>query len=158
MLFAGEGWGKTAAALGYAVRASGRGWPATVVQFVKGSAWNEAEASMSAAAEISWPVFSSGMTWGGRDPQELCRMAWREAQRALVDADAGLVVLDEVTRAIEHGWLTAAQVVEALEERNPLTSVILTGQVAPQPLVDAADTVTDFRLAKHEHRSGILAP
>lgn len=154
MLFCGEGWGKSAAAFGYAVRAAGQGWPATIVQFVKGGAWNAAESAASATLGIRWPVFTPRLTWGADDPQELCERAWSAAREAM--HAPGLVVLDEITHAVEHGWLQAGEVADELSSRHPLTSVILTGRAAPEPLVEAADTVTGFALVKHERKKGIL--
>ncbi|WP_306369123.1 cob(I)yrinic acid a,c-diamide adenosyltransferase [Nocardiopsis sp. CC223A] len=157
MLFTGEGWGKSSAALGYAVRAAGHGWPTTFVQFVKGGAWNPAEAALSTTAGIRWPVFATGLTWA-QDPRALCDRAWGEAAAALRAEPPGLVVLDEITHAVEHGWLEADAVAEAVRGRHPLTSVVLTGRDAPEPLVSVADTVTGFALVKHESKKGILAP
>lgn len=158
MLFAGEGWGKSSSALGYTMRAAGRGWPTTVIQFVKGAAWNSAEASIGALADMNWPVFTSGLSWGAKDPQQLCEAAWAAASEALSSEEPGLVVLDEVTHAVEHGWLSAETIAAAVEARNPLTSVIMTGREAPEELVAVSDTVTAFELVKHTHRAGILAP
>ena len=158
MLFSGEGWGKSSAALGYTMRAAGRGWRTSVIQFIKGGAWNSAEASVGALAEMNWPVFTSSLSWGSRDPQELCEAAWAEAVDALSSEEPGLVVLDEITHAVEHGWLSAQTIAAAVEARDHRTSVIMTGREAPEELVRIADTVTGFELVKHSHRTGILAP
>ncbi|MDT0327553.1 cob(I)yrinic acid a,c-diamide adenosyltransferase [Nocardiopsis lambiniae] len=158
MLFSGEGWGKSSAALGYAVRSAGHGWPTTFVQFVKGGAWNAAEAAVSATAGIRWPVFAPGLTWGAEDPRALCDRAWAAAVESLRSDPPGLVVLDEITHAVEHGWLEAARVAEEIRGRHPLTSVILTGRDAPEPLCAVADTITGFTLVKHESKKGILDP
>lgn len=158
MLFCGVGWGKSSAALGYTMRAAGRGWRTSVIQFVKGARWNSAEASIGALAEMNWPVFTAGLSWGSKDPQELCRSAWEEAVDALNSEEPGLVVLDEVTHAVQHGWLTAEIIAAAVAARNPLTSVVMTGQEAPDELLAVSDTVTNFELVKHTHRRGILAP
>lgn len=158
MLFTGEGWGKSCAAIGYAVRAAGRGWPATVVQFVKGGAWNAAEADVSTAAGIRWPVFTTGLTWGREDPQALGARAWAAARDALHADEPGLVVLDELTHAVESGWLNAESVAQEIRDRHPLTSVIITGRTAPDVLSAVADTITGFELVKHESKKGILGP
>lgn len=158
MLFSGDGWGKSAAAMGYAMRSAGRGWPTTVVQFVKGAAWNAAESSVGALAVIHWPVFTPELSWGSRDPKLLCERAWAEATSALESEKPGLVVLDEITHAVEHRWMAAEDIAAAIRGRNPLTSVIMTGRSAPEELSEVADTVTGFELVKHEHRTGILAP
>lgn len=149
MLLIGGGWGKSTAALGYAVRAAGRGWPTTVVQFLKGGAWNAAESETLTHAGIRWLSFTPGLTWGREDLFQLADQAWQEALRALNSPEGGLVVLDEVTRAVDHGLLTAPTVAEAVRDRSSRVSVIMTGRDAPVQLHELADTVTSFELVKH---------
>lgn len=156
MVFWGDGWGKSSAALGYALRAVGRGWDSTVVQFVKGGAWNQAEAAAAVGAGIAWPVFTSAMTWGARDPRALCARAWAAAAAAL--REPGVVVLDELPHAIQFGWLEEREVIEALEDRDPRASVIITGRDAPPSLRAIADTVTRFEIDSHDIKKGILGP
>lgn len=154
MLFTGPGWGKSASAFGYTLRAAGRGWPVTVVQFIKGRSWNEAEASIAMMNGVHWPVLTPGLTWGGRDPQDLCAQAWSEAQEALSAESGGLVILDEITRALDHGWLDPCAVATAICERQPATSVIMTGQSETPELIHAADHVVRFDLTKHDESLG----
>lgn len=149
MLLTGGGWGKSTAALGYAVRASSHGWPTTVVQFLKGGGWNASESEMLTHAGIRWLAFTSGLTWGSGDLTQLADQAWQEALSALNNPEGGLVVLDELTRAVDHGLLTAQTVVEAVRGRDPRVRVIMTGKDAPGQLHDLADTVTSFELVKH---------
>ncbi|GAA1817852.1 hypothetical protein GCM10009771_17420 [Nesterenkonia flava] len=119
MLLTGDGWGKSTAALGYAVRASTRGWPVTVVQFLKGGAWNGPEASLTTLSGVRWQAFTPGLTWGSENPKKLARWAWDEALEAMNSPEGGLVVLDEVARAVDHGLLQAPEVAAALGRRNP---------------------------------------
>lgn len=154
MLLAGAGWGKSTAAIGYAVRASSRGLPTTIVQFLKGGGWNAAEGEALTRSGVRWLGLTQGLTWGGEDLQRLAREAWGNAVRALNSNEGGVVVLDEVTRAVDHGLLSAEGLVAAISSRNPLTSVIMTGRTAPAVLEEIADTVTRFELVKHEHELG----
>ncbi|WP_265523144.1 cob(I)yrinic acid a,c-diamide adenosyltransferase [Oerskovia flava] len=158
MLFCGEGWGKSAAAVGYAVRARGSGWPTTVVQFLKGGAWNAAEISRAADLGIDWPVLSPDLTWGGLDTAQVAADAWDRARDVLGRPGPSLLVLDELTHALDGGWLDLDDVVATLRSRAPGTSVVITGRTAPDELVDLADTVTRFELVKHDGKRGILAP
>ncbi|MEV1292507.1 cob(I)yrinic acid a,c-diamide adenosyltransferase [Pseudonocardia sp. NPDC049635] len=157
LLFTGEGWGKTAAAVGYAVRARGAGWPATVVQFLKGGGWNAAEIAMADRLGVGWPVLTRGLTWA-HDPEQLCARAWAAAVAALAGRGPALVVLDEITHAIDNGWLDAAEVARAVSDRAPGVSAVLTGRNTHPEVVDIADTVTRFELVKHDGKRGILAP
>lgn len=73
----------------------------TVIQFLKGRSWNQAEASIAVQNGVHWPVFSPGLTWGRRDPRELCLEAWSAARTALESPAGGLVILDEISRAAD---------------------------------------------------------
>lgn len=157
MLFHGPGWGKTSAAIGYGIRGVGRGWQATLVQFVKGAAWNSAEAHVAERAGMRWPAFTQQLTWA-QNPQQLCNEAWDVARSALCHEHGGLVILDEVAYAVANGWLSLEAVVNATLDRCPKTSVIITGQHIPEAIHDIADTVMYFAREKHSERRGILSP
>lgn len=157
MLLHGPGWGKTSAAIGYGIRAVGRRWQTTMVQFVKGAAWNSAEATVAQQAGMRWPAFTKQLTWAQK-PQELCDAAWNVAHSSLNDPHGGVVILDEIAYAIASDWLGLATVVETIAGRNPHTSVIITGQHIPLELHEIADTITYFAREKHAERRGILSP
>lgn len=157
MMFHGPGWGKTSAAIGYAIRAVGRDWRTTFVQFVKGAAWNAAETHVAQQAGVRWPTFTHQLTWA-QNPQQLCDQAWAVATQALTDDAGGLVILDEVSHAVSNQWLDLDQLVHAIEHRHPKTSVILTGQYMPAELHAIAETITYFSREKHAERTGILLP
>lgn len=157
MMFHGSGWGKTSAAIGYGIRSVGRQWQTTFVQFVKGAAWNPAEAQIAQQVGIHWPTFTHKLTWA-QDPQQMCDRAWAVARTALADQRGGLVVLDEVSHAVSNEWLDLDDLLTAITNRCSKTSVILTGQYMPKALHDIADTITYFSREKHTERTGILLP
>ncbi|RLV54672.1 cob(I)yrinic acid a,c-diamide adenosyltransferase [Aeromicrobium phragmitis] len=156
MLFVGDGWGKSAASFGYAMRSAGRGWATLVVQFLKGEPWNAAEAASARRLGVEWAVFTPATSWGAAQPQALGAMAWERSRVAIESGEYGLVILDELTHAVHAGWVDEREVVETLERRAASTSVIVTGRTASGPLVSAADTVTRFSAEKHREKRGIL--
>jgi cob(I)alamin adenosyltransferase len=159
LVLAGEGWGKSAAALGYVGRAWARGWRACVVQFLKGAAWNVAERALAAHLEVEWHTFDPGMAWGAgkaRDPVEQSRRAWQVAADRMRSGTYHLVVLDELGNALAAGWLAPAEVVTGLSERHEGTNVIITGRQVPDAICEVADTVTRYERAKHRAQRGIL--
>ncbi|UFU03856.1 cob(I)yrinic acid a,c-diamide adenosyltransferase [Ruania suaedae] len=156
MLFVGEGWGKSAAAYGYASRSIGRGWRTLVVQFLKGASWNAAERASGRRLGIEWPVFTRGATWAQDRPEHLGEEAWAVGREAILGGDHGLVVLDEITHAIAAGWVNEREVVETIAARPATTSVIMTGRTASRRVRGVADTVTRFERAKHQEKRGIL--
>ena len=73
------------------------------------------------------------------------------------DPSLGLIVLDELTYPLRHGWLELDTVLADLNSRPPMQHVVITGRGAPAALCDAADTVTELRDIKHAFRAGIRA-
>jgi cob(I)alamin adenosyltransferase len=65
--------------------------------------------------------------------------------------------MDEITYAINYGWLDVNEVLNTLQARNPKMHVIITGRDAPQALIDYADLVTEMTEIKHPYHEGILA-
>jgi len=73
------------------------------------------------------------------------------------DDPIGMVVLDELTIALKHGYLAREQVLIALRARPPMQHVIVTGRGAKQELIDLSDTVSEIGVVKHAFQSGIKA-
>ncbi|MEO0539421.1 MAG: cob(I)yrinic acid a,c-diamide adenosyltransferase, partial [Cyanobacteria bacterium P01_A01_bin.105] len=57
----------------------------------------------------------------------------------------GLVVLDELSLALEFGLLEEADVLAFLDNRPPQMDVVLTGPQMPYSILSIADQVTEFR-------------
>jgi cob(I)alamin adenosyltransferase len=68
-----------------------------------------------------------------------------------------MVVLDEVTYAVNYGWVDIEDVVSAIQLRPPQVNVILTGRDAPAELVNLADTATEMTKIKHAFDQGVRA-
>ena len=157
----GTGKGKSTAAFGLALRMLGRGKRVGVVQFIKG-AWHSAErdALEKFGDLISWHSMGEGFTW---ETQDLARdiaaatCAWRKAQELMADASFALVILDELNIALRYDYLPLDEVIAALNARRHDLHVVVTGRNAKQPLIDAADLVTEMTLVKHHFAAGVKA-
>ena len=157
----GSGKGKSSAAFGLVARALGHGLKVAVIQFVKSRSDTGEEAFFRRFPEqVSWHVMGEGFTWetqdGARDAAA-AQAAWRQARLYLADPAYAFVVLDELTYAFKYGWLEVDAVLAACAQRPAMQHVVITGRAAPQPLQDAADTVTDMGLVKHAFRQGVKA-
>lgn len=156
----GTGKGKSTAAFGVLARALGHGQKCAVLQFVKNRADTGEEAFFRACPGVHWHVMGAGFTWETQDDDrdKACtRAGWDEARRYLRDETITLVILDELTYAINYGWLTLDEILAALDGRPRMQHVIITGRSAPAGLIEKADTVTDMTLKKHAYHAGVKA-
>jgi|SRR3954466_12254320 cob(I)alamin adenosyltransferase len=156
----GNGKGKSSAAFGVAMRATGNGWTVAVVQFIKSDRWKTGEQAAAKTLGIDWWVLGDGFTWDSDDMDEseaVAREAWRSAAEIIGAGAHKLVVLDEITYPMNWGWISTAEVVETISGRPDGVSVIATGRDAPEELRAVADTVTDMVPEKHAFDQGISA-
>ncbi len=152
----GDGKGKTTAALGILMRAWGRGMRVVMVQWVKHRTgnWGEIRAAKKMGVEVI--PMGAGFTWiPKKEPDtdaRLAREAWALAREKVLSDQYDVVILDEITYALNYGWLDLEEVLDVLRRRPPRLHVVLTGRNAPQELIDFADLVTEMRLVKHPYR------
>ncbi len=156
----GDGKGKSTAAFGIALRALGREWRVRVIQFLKSGDWKTGEEEMLTRLGAEWWSAGDGFTWDSTDMEsskQLAIVAWRSAAETLRTGSHELLVLDEITYAMTWGWISTDEVVDAISNRAPTVSVVLTGRNAPGAIVDIADTVTTMVDTKHAYHAGIAA-
>lgn len=158
MVHTGQGKGKSTAAFGMMLRAWNQDWPIGVFQFVKSGKWKVGE---HAAAEklggIDWFKMGDGWSWTSRDLEEsadLAREGWEQVKRCLAEERYRFYLLDEFTYPLKWGWVDTAEVVEVLTSRPGWQYVLVTGRDAPQPLIDAADLVTEMVKVTHPFDDG----
>jgi precorrin-4/cobalt-precorrin-4 C11-methyltransferase len=160
LVYTGHGKGKTTAALGLVFRALGRGLRVLVVQFIKGK-WKTGERLFAENVPgLTFLVMGRGFTWESddisRDRRAACE-AWRTARDSILKGDHDVVVLDELTYAINYGFLEIGEVLASFRERPERVHVVVTGRNAPNELLEAADLVTEMRPVKHPFERGIPA-
>jgi cob(I)alamin adenosyltransferase len=156
----GHGKGKSSAAFGVMARGWARGWRVGVVQFVKGGKWKTGERKLADQLGIEWHTLGDGFTWESTDKErtaQLGRDAWAQAAAKLASGDYDLLIFDELTYPMKYGWVPVEDVVAAIRDRAPKTSVVVTGRDAPDELIELADTVTEMRKVKHAYDEGISA-
>lgn len=159
-VYTGDGKGKTTAALGLALRASGHGLRAYVGQFMKGQHYGELEALRD------HPFITLEQYGNPRcirreevtaDHVTQAQEGLARAREAMSSGNYDIVVLDEVNVSIWFGVLDTAEVLALLDEKPDHVEVVLTGRRAPQALIDRADLVTEMRMVKHYYEQGVMA-
>ena len=159
----GPGKGKTTAAMGTALRATGNGMKVLMLQFLKGS-WHYGELDAVKAFGDNFVMKQMGRGFvkvGGAetDPEDirLVEAAWAEGRDAILSGKWDLVILDEINYAISYGMLDPVQVAETLKHKPEQVHVILTGRNAHPTIIELADTVTEMKQVKHAYEKGVMA-
>jgi cob(I)alamin adenosyltransferase len=160
LVYTGQGKGKTTAAMGLVFRALGRGLKIAVVQFIKGK-WKTGERLFAETIPgLTFLVMGRGFTWESDDlsrDRAAAVEAWRQAKQLIASGDHAIVVLDEITYALNYGFIEVPDVLQALRERPPHVHVVVTGRKAPEPLCALADLVTEMTCVKHPFERGLKA-
>jgi len=156
----GDGKGKTTAALGVALRARGHGYSVIGLQFIKSAARETGERAAARALGFDLIPLGDGFTWLSKDAERtvsLALEAWDIAKGHILSGAFDVVILDELTYALQYGWVDTAEVIATLAARPAGVHVVITGRGAPEALIAAADLVTEMRPVKHPFQAGIPA-
>lgn len=156
----GHGKGKSSAAFGVMSRAWARGWKVCVVQFVKSGKWKVGEKKLADHLGIEWRALGDGFTWESEDLVETARLgahAWEFTKDKILSGEYDMIIMDEITYAINYGWIPLQEVVDTVKARPKKTNLIITGRNAPEALIEVADTVTEMNKVKHAYDQGIKA-
>ncbi len=156
----GDGKGKSTAAFGLALRATGRGKPVKIYQFMKVPSARFGEHRMFEQIGVPVEGLGDGFSWKSQDLEksaQLARDGWQKAKATILGGEYFLVVCDEITYPLVYGWLDLQDVLETLKMRPRHVHVCLTGRRCPQEIIDLADTVTEMRQIKHAFEAGIPA-
>lgn len=162
----GTGKGKSTAAFGLALRAIGNGLRVGVVQFVKGK-WQTGERVVleKFPDQVTIRTMGEGFTWETQDRARdiaAAKAAW-DAAKEMIEACRGdsprydMVVLDEINIVLRYDYLPIDEVVAYLKDRPYDLHVVVTGRNAKEPLIEAADLVTEMTMVKHPFRAGVKA-
>lgn len=159
-IYTGDGKGKTTAALGLALRASGHGLCTYIGQFMKGQRYGEIDALRDnpfiTLEQYGHPrcIHRADVT---AEHISSAQRGLDRARKAMTSDRYDLIVLDEVNVSIWFGLLNVEDVLSFLDEKPRCVEIILTGRRAPQRLIDRADLVTEMREVKHYYGRGVDA-
>lgn len=151
-IYTGDGKGKTTAALGLAMRATGFGLDVLMLQFAKKLHCSEHDAAKKLGLVIEQADRGT--------PKECADQILKKAHEALSPADGSapvdVLILDEIGYAMQRGFVSRQDVEELISIKPETTELVLTGR-GLMPLADLADLVTEMRMVKHYFDEGLLA-
>lgn len=134
----GAGYGKTAAAMGLAVKAVGAGETVTIVQFLKGT---DADYSiLSQYDEINFFSFENSdkpygeLSFEEREEQRAkAKNSFHYAKKVIDTGSSDVVILDEVLGLMDYNILYVEDI-EGLLCSNSKVKLILTGRNCPESI------------------------
>ena len=153
VVYYGNGQGKSAAALGNAIRYASQGKTTTIIQFLK----SETNADYLSKLEPEIKLFrferskEDFMHLSDEQKQEEIiniQNGLNYAKKVLGTGESDLVILDEILGVLDEGIVSEQDILSALEGRSISTNVILTGLTITQGIIEIADNVYDIKPEK----------
>jgi len=166
-LYVGTGGGKTANALGLALRSVGHNKRVVIIQFFK---WKKDIGEYLVRNKLApyYEIYQFGReAWLGEEEKtaefggekfniesvknhdkKLAKEALDFAAKVMREKKPHLLVLDEIGLATQWKMLEVKDVLKMLENVPDETTVVMTGRLAPKELVDRADFVNEIRQVK----------
>jgi cob(I)alamin adenosyltransferase len=159
-IYTGDGKGKTTAAFGMALRASGAGMRVFIGQFVKGMDYHEILAVKKHLNNITVRQYGRDcfiVNTPTEDDIRAAREGLEDIRRVVLGNNYDMVVMDEVTIALHYKLFEVEEVIGIIKQKPANVELILTGRYAPEELLGHADLVSEIREVKHYYNNGIEA-
>lgn len=162
-LYCGEGKGKTTAALGLIVRASGAGYDVVIVQYFK--SWDTSELLTLQGfpnVTVIHGELPHAFTWELSDMArheivEVHNRMFRKAVDSVKPDIPTLLVMDEIIGATSYAYIDSNMVLDYLRNKPDNVEVVMTGRNPLPEFVELADYVSDICKIKHPYDRGIFA-
>jgi len=164
IVYTGKGKGKTTAALGLALRASGYEKKICMIQFIKGS-WHYGEMDSSKKLEPEFEMVAVGKGFVGiiddnspkEDHEKIAKEAIKISNEKIQSGKYDIVILDEINYAVNLNLISVDDVLQLIKSKPEQVDLVLTGNYAKKEVIKVADLVTEMREIKHPFQRGIKA-
>jgi cob(I)alamin adenosyltransferase len=132
-----------------ALSVAGQGTSVLVVQFLKGGINQGHEHPMRLGQKLDWircdlPRCIDTPLLEDSEAESLQKL-WQYTQLVVLEGRYSLVVLDELSMAVNLGLIPETEVLTFLAKRPPHIDLILTGPSMPKSILDLADQITEIR-------------
>ena len=164
IVYTGKGKGKTTAALGLALRATGYDKKICMIQFIKGS-WHYGEMDSTKRLEPGFEMVAVGKGFVGiiddkspkEDHEKVAKEAIRISNEKIQSGKYDIVILDEINYAVNLSLISVDDVLKLVKAKPDDIDLVLTGNYAKEEVVEIADLVTEMKEIKHPFQKGIKA-
>ena len=160
-VYFGRGKGKTTAALGQGLRATGHGFKVFMIQFMKGYPQYGEVKAIEKMSNFELKQFGTPdliATPGDIDFEE-GRKGMEFAEKIIMSDEYDIVILDEIGVAVEYGIVKIDDVLKLIDNKPEKVELVITGGPKMHPKIkERADLLTEMRMIKHYYSSkGIKA-
>ncbi|MGK7922003.1 MAG: P-loop NTPase family protein [Trichodesmium sp.] len=132
-----------------ALRIAGQGTPVLIVQFLKGGINQGHEQPVQLGQNLDWVRCGFPGCIDTSDIDEAHKNSlldlWQYTQEVINQEKYSLVVLDELSLAVDFGLIPENEVLDFLDKRPSHIDVILTGPNIPEEILEMADQITEIR-------------
>jgi cob(I)alamin adenosyltransferase len=160
-VLAGDGRGKTSAAMGQVLFAASHKMKTCVVFFMKAEHELGEYKALSSLPDVHRASFGRAGVLRAGDMKgadiERAHKAMDYALAAVKSAEWDLIVLDEINNASHYGLIDVDDIVTLIAQQQKETALILTGKSVDERVAGMADLISHFKNIKHPYDSGILA-
>jgi cob(I)alamin adenosyltransferase len=157
-VYTGDGKGKTTAAIGLGVRATGDGLKVYMIQFMKGRRYSELDA-LAQLSNFTVVQFGRDEFVSKQKPEQididLARKGLAHAKEVLQKGVYDVVILDEINVAVDYKLLSVQDVVKLIESKPEKVELVLTGRYASPEIIKRADLVSEILEIKHPYQKGV---
>lgn len=160
-IYYGDGKGKTTAAVGLAIRASGSGKTVLFTQFLKSDLSGERRI-LECIPTITMPKLPKNVKFVfDLTPEEHLEYKkdivelFRQIKEEINNYD--MIIADEIFSAVDVGFITLSEVIDLIITYPKEKELILTGHNLDKSLLVYADYATYMSKIKHPYDSGIKA-
>ncbi|MGD1712219.1 P-loop NTPase family protein [Hydrocoleum sp. CS-953] len=132
-----------------ALRIAGQGTSVLIVQFLKGGLKQGHDKPTQLGQNLDWVRCGVPGCIDTSDIDESQKNSlldlWGYTQAVVAEGRYELVVLDELSLAVNFGLIPESEVLDFLEKRPYNLDVILTGPNMPEEILQMADQITEIR-------------
>lgn len=159
-VYTGNGKGKTTAAIGLGMRATGHGYKVCMIQFLKPSTGYGEHKSIKKIKNFkvkSYGLKEFATPNNQEEYKRLSNEAFDYSIKTVMSKEYDIVILDEINFAAAYGYIKLNDVIRLIKQKPKTVELVLTGRDAPREIVEKADLVTIMQETKHPYKKGIPA-
>ncbi|WP_163326216.1 cob(I)yrinic acid a,c-diamide adenosyltransferase [Draconibacterium mangrovi] len=159
-IYTGNGKGKTTAAFGLALRASGADKKVFIAQFVKGKTYSEIKAVQNYLPQAEVKQYGKGYFIKKKPTGadiEAAQQGLNEIKALVQSESYDLIILDEIFIALHYKLISVEAVRQLITTKPANLELVLTGRYAPDEIIELADLVTEMKEVKHYYKKGVPA-